>query len=387
MIQDNIIRLDITDNMEKFKDLTSLGITNFSGTIALSVFWLYIAALVGDVEYGNIGFLLATAGIVSTITLLGSQQTLVIYRAKDVRIESTIFLIVIVSAVIGSLITFLFLNSSEVSIYILGVAFFSLVMNESLGRKDYRKYSWGFFSQKILAIILSLILYYIIGIEGIILGYALSFCPFFIFFYKTLRDVPINFTLLRPRSGFMMTNYAITLLHSFSIRLDKLLILPLFGASLLGNYLLGFQIFYSLLLISSTVFQYVLPQDSSGINHIKLKKLTILASVLISVIAVILAPIIIPLLFPDFTESVLIVQIMSIAITPSSISLMLTSKFLADEKIKIVIVGRMIELASMIAGIFGLGSIFGVVGAAMAFSISAILATIYFFIVQKLQKN
>ena len=185
----------------------------------------------------------------------------------------------------------------------------------------------------------------------------------------------------------MMTNYAITLLHSFSIRLDKLLILPLFGASLLGNYLLGFQIFYSLLLISSTVFQYVLPQDSSGINHIKLKKLTILASVLISVIAVILAPIIIPLLFPDFTESVLIVQIMSIAITPSSISLMLTSKFLADEKIKIVIVGRMIELASMIAGIFGLGSIFGVVGAAMAFSISAILATIYFFIVQKLQKN
>ena len=185
----------------------------------------------------------------------------------------------------------------------------------------------------------------------------------------------------------MMTNYAITLLHSFSIRLDKLLILPLFGAALLGNYLLGFQIFYSLLLISSTVFQYVLPQDSSGINHIRLKKITILSSLLLSVIAVILAPIIIPLLFPDYTETVLIVQIMSIAITPSTINLMLTSKFLADEKIKIVIIGRIIELTSIIAGIFVLGSLFGIAGAAMAFSTSVILAAIYFFMVQKLLKN
>ncbi len=378
---------DIAGNMGKFKDLTSLGVANFSGTIALSVFWLYIASLVGDEGYGNIGFLLATAGIVSTATLLGSQQTLVVYRAKNVRIESTIFLIVIVAAMIGSLITFLFLNSSGVSIYIFGVAMFSLVMNESLGAKNFRKYSWGFISQKILAIILSLILYHIIGIEGIILGYAFSFCPFFIFFYKTLRDVPINFSLLRPRTGFLMTNYAVTVLHSFSIRLDKLIILPLFGAALLGNYLLGFQIFYSLLLISSTVFQYVLPEDASGISHIKLKKLTILSSLLLSVIAVILAPIIIPALFPDFTESVLIVQIMSIAITPSAINLMLGSKFLADEKIKIVIIGRIIELASMIAGIFALGSLFGIVGAAMAFSISAIIATIYFFIAQKLLKN
>jgi len=378
---------DIAGNIGKFKDLTSLGVTNFFGAIALSVFWLYIASLVGVEGYGNLGFLLATAGIVGTVALLGSSQTLVVYRAKDVRIESTIFLIVIVSAMIASLTTFLFLNSSEVSIYIFGFAMFSLLINESLGKKNYRKYSWCFFSQRILAIILSLTLYHIIGIEGIILGYAFSFFPFFIFIYKTLRDVPINFTLLRPRSGFMMTSYAITMLHSLGIRLDKLIILPLFGAALLGNYFLGFQIFYSLLLISSTVFQYVLPEDSSGISHIKLKKFTILLSLLLSVIIVILAPIILPLLFPDFTESVLIVQIMSIAIAPSSISLMLISKFLADEKIKIVIIGKIIELASMIAGIFGLGSLFGIIGAAIAFSISAILATIYFFIVQKLLKN
>lgn len=373
--------------MEKFKDLTSLAIANFSGTIALSIFWLYLATLIGEAGYGNIGFLLATGGIVSTITLLGSQQTLIVYTAKDTKIESTIFLIVIITAVIGSLITFLFLNSSGVSIYILGVAFFSLVMNESLGRKNYKKYSWGFISQKFLAIIFSLTLYHLIGIEGIILGYALSFCPFFIFFFKTFREIPINFTLLRPRAGFMITNYAITLLHSFSIRLDKLLILPLFGAALLGNYFLGFQIFFSLSLISSTVFQYVLPQDASGINQKKLKILTILASLLISIIAIVLAPIMIPILFPEFTESVLIVQIMSIAVVPSSISLMLTSKFLANEKIKIVGIGRLIELTSMITGIFVLGEVFGIVGAAIAFSISAILGTIYFLIVEKLIKN
>jgi len=100
-----------------------------------------------------------------------------------------------------------------------------------------------------------------------------------------------------------------------------------------------------------------------------------------------LAPIILPLLFPNFTESVLIVQIMSIALVPSSISMMLVSKFLGDEKIKIVIIGRIIGLASIIIGIFGFGNLFGIIGAAMAFSISAILVTIYFFIAQRLLKN
>lgn len=50
-------------------------------------------------------------------------------------------------------------------------------------------------------------------------------------------------------------------------------------------------------------------------------------------------------------------------------------------------IGRIIELTSMIAGIFGLGGLFGIVGAAMAFSISAILGTIYFLIVKRLIKN
>lgn len=371
----------------KFRDLASVGIVNITAMAISALFWLYMAVLIGEEGYGNIGYLIAIAGIVGNISMLGSGDTLIVYRAKEIKLQSAVFLIVIVVAIVASIATFLFLQSNEVSIYVIGYVIFSLILYEALGSKDYRKYSFYFISQRILAVILALSLYFVIGLEGIVLGYALSFFPFSIYMYKSFKDIPISFQLVRPRFSFMMNSYVRSLMQSFSGSLDKLIIFPLFGAALLGNYYLGFQVFNVLAILPSIVFQYVLPEDSSGTSHVKLKKLTIIITAVFSILAVILSPIILPIFFPEFIEAVTIVQIMSMALIPSSINLMYISKLLGSEKIRMVIIGQGFGLAGMIGGIFGLGNIFGILGAAMGFTIGAITEMIYFLIIIRLSKK
>ena len=65
-------------------------------------------------------------------------------------------------------------------------------------------------------------------------------------------------------------------------QLDKLIIAPLLGFSLLGEYALILQIIAGLTIISTIVYKYVLPQDSSGQITTKLKRVSILVSILIA---------------------------------------------------------------------------------------------------------
>jgi len=142
---------DIKNSLDKLKDLTSIGIANLSAIAISSIFWLYMAALIGEEGYGNISYLLATGNIVGSIALLGSADTLVVFRAKDVKIQSTLFLFVIVAAVIGSLVTYLFIESTAISIFILGMVVFTLILFETLGSKNYKKPTFLEFSINIIS--------------------------------------------------------------------------------------------------------------------------------------------------------------------------------------------------------------------------------------------
>lgn len=374
---------DIKNSLGKLKDLTSIGIANLSAMAISSIFWLYMAALIGEEGYGNISYLLATGHIVGNIALLGSADTLVVFRAKDVKIQSALFLCVIVAAVIASLVTYLFIESTAISIFILGIVVFSLILYETLGSRNYKKYSYFIVSQRILTVFLALTLYFVIGIEGIVLGYALAYLPYVFFSYRTFKDVPIDFQIVRTRLRFIVTSYGKSLMTTFGSYLDKLIIFPLFGAALLGNYALGYQIFALAAILPGIVFQYVLPQESSGKSHAKLKKLTVMSSAIITIITFFLVPIILPFLFPDFEESVDIIQIMSLALVPSAISIMIISNLLANEKIQKVVIGQAISLTILIGGIFVLKENFGIIGAAIAFVMSNIIAAVYYYIISK----
>src|SRR3990172_10219653 len=224
----------------KFKDLSSLGlgigITNAIG----GIFWFYMAALLGTEKYGEVSYLISIGIIASMISLIGSGNTITVYGAKGVKIQPPIFLIVILSSLITSIVLFfIFVNDFSISLYVIGYVIFMLITSDLLGKKLYRNYSKLIIMQKILMVTLAIGFFYISGIQGIILGIAISFFPFGFLIYKEFKKTKIDFSLVNSRVGFIFNNYLLDLTNAFNGSLDKLIIAPLLGFALLGNYQLG----------------------------------------------------------------------------------------------------------------------------------------------------
>ncbi len=306
------------------------------------------------------------------------------YTAKGEKIQPPIFVIGIVSSVISLIAVFLIFSQIGVSLYILGYVIFSLATAEILGKKQYKNYSAYLITQKILMVGFALFFYYYMGLEGVILGIGLSFFPYIIRIYKSFKNDKINFSLVRPRLGFIINSYVLDLSRTFSGYTDKLIVAPLFGFAILGNYQLGIQVLAILGILPGIVYQYILPRDSSGDSNKKLKKLTITVSVILAILGFILAPIILPVLFPKFTEAIEVIQIVSISVIPTTINLIYISKFLGNELSKIVLIGSGIFLVVQITSIFVLGELIGVNGIAVALVLGTSSEAIFLVSVNRL---
>lgn len=374
----------IKDVFTRFKDLGTVGVGNVTASAISGVFWFYFASLLGTEQYGEVSYYIAIAGIASTISFFGLGNAVIVYTAKGEKIQPPSFLIGLVASIVSLIAVFLIFSQIGVSLYVLGYVIFSLATSEILGKKQYKNYSIYLVTQKILMVIFALVFYYLIGLEGVILGIALSFFPYVTRIYKTFKNDKINFSSIRPRFGFIMNSYALDLSRTFSGYTDKLIIAPLFGFAILGNYQLGIQVLSVGSILPGIVYQYILPRDASGESNKKLKRLTIIVSVGLAIIGVILAPIVLPVLFPKFTEAVEVIQIISISLIPSTINMIYISKFLGNEISKIVLMGSGIFLGVQIISIFILGELFGVNGVAMALVLGASAESIFLVSVNRL---
>jgi len=371
----------------RFKGLADVGIGQIVNTLIIGVFWVIVAALLGAEDYGELSYFIAIASIATTVSLLGMTTPMIVYSAKKVDIQSTLFVIVIISSSITALVVYFIVNNAAVSIYIIGVAIFSLTVNELIGRKLYGVYSKFLILQRILLFCLGIGLFYVLGPNGIILGYAISFLPFSFKMIQICKKSKLNFNLLKPRLGFITNNYLLDLVRSLSVSLDKLIIGPIFGFALLGNYHLGVQILTILTVAPTIVFVYSLPQDSTGKLKNRLKKVMVAVSVVLALATFLLAPALIPIAFPTFDETVQVAQILGLAIIPRTVSFMFISKFLGQEKSKMVVIGSGIFLVTQISGIFLLGDLYGSIGMAWALVIGSILEATFLAGSSKLLKK
>jgi O-antigen/teichoic acid export membrane protein len=368
---------------KKFKDLGIVGIGNITASLISGIFWFYFASLLGAEQYGEVSYYIAIAGVASTLAFLGLGNAIIVYTAKGQKIQPPIFIVGLISSVITLFAVFLIFSKIGMSLYILGFVIFSLATAEILGKKQYKNYSGYLITQKVLMVGFALFFYYYIGLEGVILGIAFSFLPYIKRIYSSLKKDKIDFSLIRPRIGFIINSYALDLSRTFSGYTDKLIIAPIFGFAILGNYQLGIQVLAILTILPGIVYQYILPRDSSGDSNKKLKKLTIGISVILAGLGFILAPIILPVFFPKFIEAIEVIQIVSISIIPSTINLMYISKFLGNELTKIVLLGSGIFLFVQIISILILGELLGVNGVAMALVLGASIEAIFLVTVNK----
>ncbi len=369
----------------KFRDLSfySIGtlVTNGIG----GIFWLYMASLLGTEGYGEISYLISIGIMAGTISLAGMSNLLIIYGAKNIKIQSTIFLIGLISSgITASIVFFVVDNNITISLYIIGYVIFTLITAELIGQKLFSKYSKIIIIQKIMLVIFSIALYHLIGLQGIMLGIAISFLFFILIMYKTFRKVKIDFSILKNKYKFSINSFLLDISNAFHGSLDKIIIAPILGFSLLGNYQLGLQFIGLLYLIPGMLFSYALTHDASGNSTKLVKKIIIMISIIFAVLSIILSPIFLPILFPQFTEAIVVIQIMSVSIVPSAIASTYISKYLGSENSKIVIIGSGSYLMTQIISIIILGNMYGLNGVAASAVISSLVHVVYFIIVDKL---
>lgn len=377
---------------DKFRNLKDSKISIFSISTILNnligaIFWFLIASIVGTQSYGEIAYFLAIATIASKIASLGSGNALLVYVPKGIRIQPPLFISTIFSSLLTAIIVYtMIVQKSEISLFIIGFVIFNLIINDVLGKKDYQKFTKYIILQKILLLIGGFGFYYIIGIDGVILGIGLSYICFIFPVIKKIKHSKIDFSILLDKKKFLINNYISELIGAFNGTLDKILIAPLFGFVLLGNFQLSQQFINIFLLLPTIMFQFILPHESAKDFKPKIKKIIFLVSILGNIGIFFLSPVIIEKFFIQYDKSIEIIQVLSFQLVPYSIVTLLTSKFLAFEKSKIPLVGMMLFLISEISLIFILKDMFGIMGVAFAIILGESIFAIYLLIMNKLVK-
>ena len=372
---------NLIKQIKGLKSISQIGAATAGGNAIAAIFWIYMADLMGQEDYGELGYMLSIAGIASTISILGGQWTMSVYTAKGVRIESSLYFISIITSTVSAIILYFLFENVGMSVYVISLVIFNLFTAEILGKKRYKTYSKIFFLQKIILVTLAILLYYILGAEGVLLAYGISYLVFTSRIISALRNHEFNFGLLRQRFKFWMFNYIIQLSNSARAQIDILLIGPLFGFALVGNYFLGLQVLGLFLILPLIIFKYTLPQDSSGSSTKQIKIITIATSIGFALLGIFVAPEVIPLVLPEYTDTVELIPLLSLAIIPRTVTTMLMSGFLGKENNMHLLVGNLIAFSIIVSGILYLPEYFDIVGLAIAYVLSVTIQTIYLLIV------
>ena len=369
--------------MKQIKSLASVGLGDIIGSGITAVFWFYLAILMNPDSFGELHYFISIAAIVSYFTLIGSQNTITVYVAKKIPIQTTFNFISLIGGIIGFVILYLLFQRIDIGFLVFGYIIYNLVTGQLLGKQEYKNYFKYIIIQKILTPVFGLGLFFILDIQGVIYGLAISYVFFSFVIIKNFTKVKIDFKLLYPRKGFIINNYLNGLNGTVHGQADKIIIMPILGAALLGNYSLSLQIISMMMIFSAILYKYMLPQESAGYNIELIKKLLIFSSIILTIIGFFIVPIIVPTIFPKYTDAIEPIKIMSFSIIPMSISRIYTSKFLSMEKSKVIFIGSVTSTVILIPTMIAFGIWFDISGIAASFVLATVIQASYYYLASK----
>ena len=369
-----------------FSGIFTIGVGNIVGGAIASFFWLFLAGILDTESYGQLSYFLAIMGITSVAASFGGAFTMQVYVSKGLKIEAVLYFISIITSLIGAIILFFMFEDIGLSLLVIGTCVLNLYLVELLGKKLFSKHSKIYIVQKLLFVALSLLFYFTIGFEGILIGFALSNFVFIKHVINILRKEKLNFNIITEKKKIVFSNYLSNLVSTTRNHIDELLTVPLFGLSLLGNYFLALQLVALMYILPSLVVKYTLSEDSRGNSTRKVKGITILSSIIVSVSGALVLPELLPIFLPKFTETVLLIPILCFAAIPRAITLMLMSSFLAKEKNFHIPIGHGISIGIMVIGILISYQLSYEIGIAYSFVLGTSGGAIYLSIVSWRQK-
>ena len=363
--------------MKGVKEILSLSVGDYGGAIIVSAFWFLLAFLISPEEYGEIHYFIGIAGLAFSISLLTTQETIVVYTAKNVKLAPTLFLISLIAGGIAAVVITALFSRVDSSFLLLGFIVNDLAIGYIVGKKLFTKYPKYFLLQKSLTFVLGISFFYLFGVEGIIFAIALSYGHFLFIIAKVFRTSSIDFSLLKKHRGFIGNNYFMNVSGAVRSHIDKIIIVPLIGFEILGNYALALQIYAVLMIFSNIIYRYALPHDASGTSTRKIKLIGLSYAVGVSMLGFTILPMIVPQIFEKFNDIGPAIQIISLAIIPTTIGLFYTSQILGREKSSVILASRILGSISIIAMLVVLAPLYGMVGAASAFVLSALVGCVF----------
>jgi len=360
---------NLRNKLFAYKGLALIGSADIIGGAISAVFWLVIASLLLVEEYGEISYFIAIASL-GTCCIAGSPDTLMVFSKKHQKIIPTLLLLTLIFAVVGSLIAFTIVQKFEIIFLIFSFIIIEVSITLLLGKKLYAKYSKFLLTQKILQFTIGVGLYFLLGANGVLIGIAIANFSLIPIFYKELRCYKIDFSLLKPKKEFIINTHMIDIIAVFRRDIDKIIVVPILGFTVLGNFALTLQFFTIMMIFSSISYKYLLPKDVSGEKNAQFKKILILISIIIALLGFFFSPYFIESFFTKFSESIIPIQIASFSVIPSTISLILFSKIMALEKSRFLIIANSVQLCAILIGTIFLGILYGVIGITVAFVLS-----------------
>jgi len=352
-----------------------------STSILLGAFYLIFAMTLDPEIYGELSYLISIAGTVSIIARFGTPHSVVVYRSKENHLLSNqLNVFAVITVGIASVI--LILIDVYTALLCFTSTMFILNLQNLLGLKKYKKFLLFSVIRGGFIIILSVGLYFVLDIPGIILGLAIGNIITTLSFFKSLRFNIHSFDKLRSNFKVLLHNFGVDSSQSIINWIDKLLIVPLFGFVLVGLYQFNFQILLVLSILPTALHSFLLSERSSGKKQTKINRLSIFTSVVLVIVVIFISPNIIEQIFPKFIEGIFALQILVIALVPYTISAILTSGMQAKESTTVGY-SAIVKITTLLISIAILGNFYGLIGLSIAVVLSAILENVALFILQK----
>ncbi|MBC8251194.1 MAG: hypothetical protein H8E89_06380 [Candidatus Nitrosopelagicus sp.] len=375
----------ILDKLNSIRGIGFIGITDILSAGISGIFWLYVASILDPNEYGEISYLISLATICSVFSLIGTQNTILVFTSKNISGIKSLQILSIIGSFVGAIVLLLLFERIDIGLLSIGYVLGSLSIGNLLGGKNFSGYSKYQLSQKILTVSLGLFVITFFDYQGLIIALALSYSLFIFQNFRIFRNSVSDFKLLKKKSNFISSNYLIIVSDQIGKQFDKIIIMPLLGSAVLGNYSFSLQIISIMTIFSTIAFKYMLPHDSTNTSTKSIKKGLIGISFVITFLGFVLSPIIIPSIFPKYVESVDSIQILSLVILPVGFYVIFASKLYSNEKSIYLLYGHILSSVILLGGIFILSNPYGIIGVSIAYVLSQVANSI--FLLFSIKKN
>ena len=347
------------------KGLAFVSMGNLIYTALGAVLWFYLASILTPDEYGRLNYDIAVATILTSLGIMGFDTTLTTFVAKGVSkmFPQSAFLIILSGGIL-SIFIFLFLQSWVLAILLMGMLFFTLVTANLLGNHSFKQFMLILSTQRILTLILVPVLFEFAGVNGAILGFAISHIVLCKNFFRIVREIDFSISTLKPIKKYFLHSYLLGISKTLPYFADKLIILPLFGLSTLGYYQFGVQMLTVTAVIPVILYNYLLPRVArSGTQDLsRTIWLGLITALSMSSIMYLFMPTIVSNFFPTFEPAILSVQIILFAGIPLTAVAIITSVFMGQQKSIHVAVAALLFIGCQYLLIILLGKSFGLIG-------------------------